>query len=865
MLLEQYSSIENNTSLDTKSFGIEQTPFFFKILSSSLYERKEEAVLRELSANALDAHIMAGIKDTPIEVILPNELSPELVIRDFGTGMSLFTLEEVYTVYGSSTKRNDNINIGGFGMGSKSPFALTDSFTVESTHNGITTNIACYLDEGHPKFSVFSSTRTDNPSGTTVRVPVPSVHNQKALIKAAETIYSYWTTLPTIKGAKVTDNLSNYLLYTNDLVYVTSRYSPIVPYSYGTSDVDLVTIGPFYYTIPAALKEKLSKSFAYNVLSRLMLHNQNGSNSNVSYTLKFNIGDLELAPSRERIEDTLLNYQKIQQKLNTLATLVLGNPQGTPHDNYLKLVNLVLENGIRGTDFKTLDFSEILLIQKHHIDNFFATIVSSSDNPLTTSYYSQHAFNEIRDLLPTIDTNPDLLRALLKLDNNLLPYLKNVSNYSITGKEDTSLSSLATGSNKQVKVPSLYLTYLVSQLRQEKEVIERLFTNLDVTSLDILNNKYRHSYVSSMTLRGLLNSDETTYILIQGSKAAKTTKLINSVLKNSLIATKKEVVTIYTNKISIKDLADDINKYYTLFNKGKTFTYLTEKDFVALKDNIPKPTRTVTTSKTLVKRDERVVANLVKFSSDTVEPLTVSKLYDPSFYSQYEHIVALSPSASVSRKDILTDTIRDTLLSKVLVVQLENSQERNTKRYENLASTLRSSNYIDSSYTIDITDIWILILKTKGTSPVKDFYKQTVLEQIKLNLFSYNAFVRSDYRKQLNLFNEYFLGLEYNEQDYVQNLPFTNKIETIKEAVLKYFFNSLTPRTRTLFKAIYNDTVNMPFTNMNHLDSILKECPQIFSKKELAEIRRVFNQSTKKLGDLYDSTFKDIINPDTNT
>lgn len=865
MLLEQHSSIENNTSLDTKSFGIEQTPFFFKILSSSLYERKEEAVLRELSANALDAHIMAGIQDTPIEVILPNELSPELVIRDFGTGMSLLTLEEVYTVYGSSTKRNDNINIGAFGMGSKSPFALTDSFTVESTHNGITTNIACYLDEGQPKFSVFSSTRTGNPSGTTVRVPVPSVDNQKALIKAAETIYSYWTTLPTIKGAKVTDNLSNYLLYTNDLVYVTSRYSPIVPYNYGSSDVDLVTIGPFYYTIPAALKERLSKSPAYNVLSRLTLHSQNGSLSNVSYTLKFNIGDLELAPSRERIEDTPLNYQKIQQKINTLSTFVLGNPQGTHHDNYLKLVNLVLEKGIRGTDFKTLDFPEVLLIQKHHIDNFFASIVDSSNNPLTTAYYSQHAFKDIKDLLPTIDTNPNLLRALLKLDDNLLPYLRNVSNYSVTGKEDTSLSSLVTGPHKQVNVYSLYLTYLVSQLRQEREVIERLFSNLNVTSLDILNNKYRHSGVSFITLHTLLDSDKTTYILIQGSKTAKTTKLINSVLKNSLIATKKEVVTIYTNEVSIKDLADDINKYYTLFNKGKTFTYLTEEDFVALKDSIPKPTRTVTTSKTYAKRDERVVANLVSFSSDIVEPLTVSKLYDPSFYSQYEHIVTLSPSTSVSKKDILTDTVLNTLLSKVLVIRLKNSQERNTKRYENLVSTLRSSNYIDSSYTIDIVDIWVQILKTKGTSTVKDLYKQTVLEQIKLNLFSYNAFVGYAYRKHLNLFNEYFFDLGHTEQDYVQTLPFTNKIETIKDAVLKNFFNSLTPRTRILFKAIYNDTVNRHSINMDHLDNTLKECPQIFFKKELSEVKRVFNQSTKNLGDLYDSTFKDIINADTNT
>lgn len=779
--------------------------------------------------------------------------------------MSLLTLEEVYTVYGSSTKRNDNTNIGGFGMGSKSPFALTDSFTVESTHNGITTNIACYLDEGQPKFSVFSSTRTDSPSGTTVRVPVPSVDNQKALNKAAETIYSYWSTLPTIKGAKVTDTLANCLLYTNDLVYVTSRHSPIIPSSYSSSDVDLVTIGPFYYTIPAALKEKLSKSPAYNILSKLRLYSQDGDLSYVSYTLKFNIGDLELAPSRERIEDTPLNYQKIQQKLDALSTFVLGNPQGTPHDNYLKLVNLVLQKGIRGTDFKTLHFREVLLLQKHHIDTFFATLTNSSDNPLTTAYYSQQAFKDIDNLLPTIDDNRDLLQALLKLESSLLPYLKHSTAYHVTGKQDTSLSYLIKAPIKKAVIPHLYLDYLTHEYRQEREVISRIFSNPTVTTLDIHNNRYRHYSIGSGRMCTLLDSDYTTYILIQGSKTAKTTRLINSVLKNSLITTKKEVVTIYTHGASIKDLADDINKYYTIFNKGKTFTYLTEEDFEALKGSIPKATRTVTTSKQHVKRDERVVANLVHFSSDTVEPLTVGELYDPSFYSQYEHIVTLSPLTSVSRKYPLTSTILDALLSKVLVIQLENSQERKTKRYENLASTFRSSTYINSSYPLSIVNIWERVLRSKGTSPVKDLYKQAVLEQIKLNLFSYRTFVDTTYIKHLNYFNYYFLGISHTEQDYVQTLPFTDEVNTIKAAVLNNFFSSLTPRTRTLFKAIYNDTVYSYHINMDHLDSTLKECPQIFSKRELAEIKRVFNQSTKNLGALYDSTFKDIINPNTNT
>ncbi len=106
------------------------------ILRDQLYSDKIMAVLREYSSNAWDANRMAGRADVPIEVTLPTTIDPELRIRDHGPGLSLDDVMRVYTRYGRSTKRDSNEAVGMLGIGSKSGFAYSDSFTITSWHGG---------------------------------------------------------------------------------------------------------------------------------------------------------------------------------------------------------------------------------------------------------------------------------------------------------------------------------------------------------------------------------------------------------------------------------------------------------------------------------------------------------------------------------------------------------------------------------------------------------------------------------------------------------------------------------------------------------------------------------------------------------
>jgi len=62
-------------------------------------------------------------------------------------GLSVDDVFTVYTQYGASTKRGANLSVGMLGIGSKSGFAYSDSFTVTSWHAGKKRIYVAVLDE----------------------------------------------------------------------------------------------------------------------------------------------------------------------------------------------------------------------------------------------------------------------------------------------------------------------------------------------------------------------------------------------------------------------------------------------------------------------------------------------------------------------------------------------------------------------------------------------------------------------------------------------------------------------------------------------------------------------------------------------
>jgi hypothetical protein len=174
---DSVGTFESNMSMAPRAFQISASSKAFQILSDTLYKQKELAVVRELLANAVDAHVAASTTDVPFNIHLPTTLEPWFEIEDFGTGLSDEAIHTLYTTYFSSDKTGSNELIGGFGLGSKSPFAYTDQFFVGSRKNGEEIKYNIFIAaSGTPMISKMSASKTDCANGLTVRVPVALAH-----------------------------------------------------------------------------------------------------------------------------------------------------------------------------------------------------------------------------------------------------------------------------------------------------------------------------------------------------------------------------------------------------------------------------------------------------------------------------------------------------------------------------------------------------------------------------------------------------------------------------------------------------------------------------------------------------------------
>lgn len=184
------------TPLGQFQLGIDEANFRLVMdILIELYTDPISSVVRELGANAVDAHIAAGRPHLPIEVRLPTVLSPTFVIRDRGLGMTKEFIEHTYGRLLSSTKRDDNEGIGGYGIGSKSPLGYTDSYTFSSRVAGTELHVHVSRNGG---FTSGGSNPTTQEDGTTVHVPVKS-EDCEAFKKAVAWL-RYMTPSPLING-----------------------------------------------------------------------------------------------------------------------------------------------------------------------------------------------------------------------------------------------------------------------------------------------------------------------------------------------------------------------------------------------------------------------------------------------------------------------------------------------------------------------------------------------------------------------------------------------------------------------------------------------------------------------------------------
>jgi hypothetical protein len=286
MIIDNSNKVfETNMSPDkSMAFGISDVSLVMEVLST-LYKHSVRTLVQEYICNGRDAMREAGTwGKVPMKIGVPNNFERTFKVRDYGVGISPDRMANIFVNYGSSTKRNTNTQTGGFGIGAKSAFSYTDSFTVVSYYNKTKYTYLCYMTKEKGGCDLLSTEPTNEANGVEISVPVkPQSINEFA--HAVQRCVEFWqedivfegVTQGTIVQRKAISQLGRMSIYK-------SNYTGTV-YLIDGIQYDLIISG--------------SKWNGFRPETR-------------DYAITINLpnGFFKLSPSRENIQDTLDNQEK---------------------------------------------------------------------------------------------------------------------------------------------------------------------------------------------------------------------------------------------------------------------------------------------------------------------------------------------------------------------------------------------------------------------------------------------------------------------------------------------------------------------------------------------------------------------------
>ena len=191
-----------------------ESEVIFDILRSKMYSDKIGAICREVSSNSRDANREAGRGHIPPTIAIYSSNDSETLgatiegtsisFEDCGPGITPERMVDVFLKYGASTKRATNGQTGGFGLGAKTPFAYTDTFTIATVCDVDGKRMkyvyTAIIDaSGKGKMILFDSSESDSATGTKIIVPLKSYDRDEFESKCIE-MSLFWPVRPTLKG-----------------------------------------------------------------------------------------------------------------------------------------------------------------------------------------------------------------------------------------------------------------------------------------------------------------------------------------------------------------------------------------------------------------------------------------------------------------------------------------------------------------------------------------------------------------------------------------------------------------------------------------------------------------------------------------
>jgi len=382
------NKLETNAQIVSQNFGIGDASVVIEILRNRLYQHKIRTLVQEYICNARDAH--REIHSTArLEVTLPTKFNPTFSVRDFGLGTSPERMERVFVLYGASTKRDNNTQTGGFGIGAKSAWSYTDSFTIVTYIDGVKRVYVAHTGvNNNGRLDLIETSHTKESSGTEIKIAV-NPNDWKEFRNAALRATYFWDIRPKFKGINESEIPTREIGYRIGKQFeVQSNNLPsFVTWSKGyyNEKKDLLVIDGIPYPIDDELQEKIK---GFDVLNGLI--NQS------KFILYIDSGVVEVSASRESVADSI-------ETVNAL-------------ENLIKRLTLEVRSWIADQFGKVKSVNEFLTTYRTLKDNFNVEGFSKYDG-----YEINHYGNlNHKDLLPAVVT------------------IKHVTNLDIRGRKVTS-------------------------------------------------------------------------------------------------------------------------------------------------------------------------------------------------------------------------------------------------------------------------------------------------------------------------------------------------------------------------------------------------------------------------------------------
>lgn len=356
--VNKYADINTEATCEENDITIaeDSNSLIFTIFTKNMYSNPIGSVVREITSNCFDSHIEAGV-DTPvlIKMFKDNETNTTYIsFNDYGVGMSPERIKDIFSVLFKSTKRADNEQIGGFGLGSKSVLAYKrysglgeaeydNSYFIITNYNGIKYIYNIYESAKNPKYTLLHSEPTTEHNGTEVRIPVLDKDISSFERELNRQLYYFENIY--FEGFS-NNNLNDYkIIKAKTFLYRGDSYSSNIH----------VCLGKVAYPID------------YSALGL------NSSDYSLPLAIKLNIGDINVSVSRESIDYSEKTIKLLKTKLEEVKAEVKALLQKQYEnvitlEDYLKVKNkfgtLYFNNGL------SFNVGNLLTVTDINYENF---------------------------------------------------------------------------------------------------------------------------------------------------------------------------------------------------------------------------------------------------------------------------------------------------------------------------------------------------------------------------------------------------------------------------------------------------------------------------------------------------------------